>query len=138
MSGPGTPPPATPPVSRPLPALSTAQMREVDRIMIDELAILERMGVAIVQAPAPAALVVDAVLGYILEGDPRGRAAGGLRPARRARRRPLRRRHGPAPGLTRGPSAAARRPGEAQPGGASRRTPAKRSKSVSNDTIVQR
>jgi len=148
MSEPSTPPLATPPVSPPLPTLSTAQMREVDRIMIDELGItlvqmmenagrnladlaisryapasctvlagpggngggglvaarhlanrgvdvavalaapaamaevpahqlgiLERMGVAIVEEPAPAALVVDAVLGYSLEGDPRGGAA---------------------------------------------------------------
>ncbi len=144
-----TPVPATVPrAPGALPALSTAQMREVDRIMIDELGItlvqmmenagrnladlaisryqpasctvlagpggngggglvaarhlanrgvdvavtlsapgamtevpahqlgiLERMGVAIVDAPAPAVLVVDAVLGYSLEGDPRGRAA---------------------------------------------------------------
>jgi NAD(P)H-hydrate epimerase len=37
--------------------------------------ILARMGVAIATAPAPADLVLDALIGYSLRGDPTGRAA---------------------------------------------------------------
>jgi NAD(P)H-hydrate epimerase len=40
-----------------------------------QLDILERMGVPIAQEPAPADLVIDALLGYSLHGDPRGRPA---------------------------------------------------------------
>src|SRR5262249_25985729 len=37
--------------------------------------ILARMGAAMASAPAPADLVVDALIGYSLRGDPTGRAA---------------------------------------------------------------
>lgn len=40
-----------------------------------QLDILRRMGVPVVEQPRPAALVIDAVIGYALTGDPRGRAA---------------------------------------------------------------
>jgi len=40
-----------------------------------QLAILERMDVPIVQGPVEAELVLDALIGYSLRGDPRGRAA---------------------------------------------------------------
>lgn len=39
-----------------------------------QLGILERMGVPIVEEPGEAELVIDAVIGYGVEGDPRGRA----------------------------------------------------------------
>ncbi|NQV08024.1 NAD(P)H-hydrate epimerase [bacterium] len=40
-----------------------------------QLATLRRMGVEIAASPAPAGLVLDAVIGYSIDGDPRGRAA---------------------------------------------------------------
>jgi NAD(P)H-hydrate epimerase len=40
-----------------------------------QLDILERRGVPIAKEPAPADLVIDALLGYSLHGDPRGRPA---------------------------------------------------------------
>jgi NAD(P)H-hydrate epimerase len=40
-----------------------------------QLAVLQRMGVPIVEEPRPATVVIDALIGYSLRGDPRGLAA---------------------------------------------------------------
>jgi NAD(P)H-hydrate epimerase len=40
-----------------------------------QLGILRRMGVPVAAEPRPAAVVIDALIGYSLRGDPRGRAA---------------------------------------------------------------
>ncbi len=55
---------------------------EPDRLSVvtaHQLGILRRMGVPVDGEPAPADLVVDALLGYGLTGDPRGRAADLIR-----------------------------------------------------------
>ena len=51
---------------------SPDQMGEVPRHQLD---VVERMGIAVAEEPPTSALVIDAVLGYSLHGDPRGRAA---------------------------------------------------------------
>jgi NAD(P)H-hydrate epimerase len=48
----------------------------LDAVPAHQLDILDRMGVPIAGQPADADLVVDALIGYSLRGDPRGRAAG--------------------------------------------------------------
>jgi NAD(P)H-hydrate epimerase len=62
-------------------------MREVDRAMVEDLHIeliqmmenagrsLARLGAVMATAPAPADLIVDALIGYSPGGDPTGRAA---------------------------------------------------------------
>jgi NAD(P)H-hydrate epimerase len=45
----------------------------------EQLGIIRRMGVPVLDDPAPAELVLDALLGYGLRGDPRGRAADLIR-----------------------------------------------------------
>ena len=57
-------------------AVSLARPREeMSPIPAEQAAILERMGVGSHPDPRPADLVIDALLGYSLVGDPRGRAA---------------------------------------------------------------
>jgi len=51
---------------------SLDQIGEVPRHQLD---IVERMGVAVTEEPPESDLVLDALLGYSLQGDPRGRAA---------------------------------------------------------------
>jgi NAD(P)H-hydrate epimerase len=51
---------------------SQDRMSDVPRHQLD---IVERMGIAVSGEPAPSDLVIDALLGYSLRGDPRGRAA---------------------------------------------------------------
>ena len=46
-----------------------------DPVPLHQHEILARMGVAEVVKPSPPDLIIDALLGYSLEGDPRGRAA---------------------------------------------------------------
>src|SRR5215471_5195978 len=74
-----------------IPALTTEQMRAVDRAMVEDLHIelvqmmenagrtladiLTRMGVTIASRPSTADLVIDALIGYSLRGDPAGPAA---------------------------------------------------------------
>jgi NAD(P)H-hydrate epimerase len=48
---------------------------EFTPVAAHQLDILERVGVAVVAEPVPAAVIVDAVIGYGLRGDPTGRAA---------------------------------------------------------------
>lgn len=45
----------------------------------EQLSIVERMGVPVRSDPPPADLVIDALIGYSLSGDPRGRAAALIR-----------------------------------------------------------
>ena len=52
------------------------RMGEVPRHQLD---ILERMGIAVSDEPTRSDLVIDALLGYSLRGDPRGRAADLIR-----------------------------------------------------------
>jgi len=49
--------------------------RSLGEVPEHQLAILERMDVPIVPEPVAAELVLDALIGYSLRGDPRGRAA---------------------------------------------------------------
>ncbi|MGH2488788.1 MAG: NAD(P)H-hydrate epimerase, partial [Candidatus Limnocylindria bacterium] len=51
---------------------SSDRMGEVPRHQLD---IVERMGIAVTEEPPATALVIDAILGYSLHGDPAGRAA---------------------------------------------------------------
>ncbi len=51
---------------------SSDRMGEVPRHQLD---IVKRMGIAVTEKPPASALVIDAILGYSLQGDPRGRAA---------------------------------------------------------------
>jgi NAD(P)H-hydrate epimerase len=51
---------------------SLDRMGEVPRHQLD---VVERMGIAVTEEPPASALVIDAILGYSLHGDPRGRAA---------------------------------------------------------------
>jgi NAD(P)H-hydrate epimerase len=51
---------------------SSDRMGEVPRHQLD---VVERMGIAVTEEPTASALVIDAILGYSLHGDPRGRAA---------------------------------------------------------------
>ncbi len=53
-------------------AKADAHMTEVPRHQLD---ILRRMGVSVGADPEPAALIIDALLGYSLQGNPRGRIA---------------------------------------------------------------
>lgn len=53
-------------------ALSTHELTEVPG---EQLAILRRMGVGVADDPPSASLVIDALVGYSLRGDPRGRTA---------------------------------------------------------------
>ena len=47
----------------------------LDAVPAHQLDVLDRMGVPVLDEPVPADLVVDALIGYSLRGDPRGRAA---------------------------------------------------------------
>lgn len=47
---------------------------EMDRVPAHQLRILERMGVPIAGEPAPAEVILDALIGYSLHGDPTGHA----------------------------------------------------------------
>ena len=53
-------------------AREPANLRDVPRLQLD---IARRMGIPVTSEPAPADVVLDALLGYSLEGDPRGRTA---------------------------------------------------------------
>lgn len=50
--------------------------RDLGEVPAHQLAILRRMGVPVSQRAAPASLLVDAMIGYSLRGDPREPAAG--------------------------------------------------------------
>lgn len=50
--------------------------RDLDDVPGHQLAILRRMGVPLAAEPPPASLVIDAMIGYGLRGDPRGAIAG--------------------------------------------------------------
>ena len=49
--------------------------RHLTGVPAEQLEILRRMGVSILDEPRPAELYLDAIIGYGLSGDPRGRAA---------------------------------------------------------------
>jgi NAD(P)H-hydrate epimerase len=50
-------------------------VEEMAAVPARQAGILEQMGVVFEKEPQPADLVIDAILGYSLQGDPRGRAA---------------------------------------------------------------
>lgn len=52
------------------------RMGEVPRHQLD---VVERMGIAVTEEPPASALIIDAILGYSLRGDPRGRTADLIR-----------------------------------------------------------
>ena len=52
--------------------LSSSDQGEVPRHQLD---VVQRMGIAVTDEPPESALVIDAILGYSLQGAPRGRAA---------------------------------------------------------------
>lgn len=52
-----------------------AERERLGAVPAHQLDVLERMGVEVVVDPAPGDLVVDALIGYSLRGDPRGRTA---------------------------------------------------------------
>lgn len=54
-------------LARPATALAPVTTHQLD--------VLQRMGILVADEPAAASLVIDAILGYSLVGDPRGRAA---------------------------------------------------------------
>ena len=54
-------------------------VEEMAGISAHQAGILQRMGVVFEEEPQPADLTIDAVLGYSLQGDPRGRAADLIR-----------------------------------------------------------
>ncbi|MEX2203388.1 MAG: NAD(P)H-hydrate epimerase [Actinomycetota bacterium] len=55
---------------------SSDRMGEVPSHQLD---VVERMGIVVTEEPPASALVIDAILGYSLRGDPRGRAADLIR-----------------------------------------------------------
>lgn len=56
-------------------AIATTRPRdEMTPIPAHQLDICERMGIAVVDTPAPAEVVIDSVIGYSLKGAPRGRS----------------------------------------------------------------
>ncbi len=50
--------------------------RDLDEVPAHQLRILRGMGVPLTAEPPPASLVIDAMIGYSLRGDPRGPVAG--------------------------------------------------------------